>query len=501
MDKENVPPVTNLEDALTLIKHLQAENEKLTNQLKSKLKRAASEEEEQDEDSLSSRRKFARHEYQKLKQTERASLIAACRNSCLRGCDEKDKVAREKNFNEFACDLFCFGVKSQVSNRMNVLLDRPVIGQILENRVKESLKEQDEGTMKKLDGFCSRKLANMGLERANAFSKRTERVLSIGSAKCELKSYQSSKRKEAKGRKLVASTYNLPEVYTLPEQHVSKEHADLNLKDFLKSLVHLIYTCPQLRKHMHWFYDVQRGCPKVNHLKIGIFFYGFPLFKFPKRNGTVLCIQILNLIGLIQIPKYTWVKFFIVDSETGTCVWVLLEITDDEVLDLATECFEVVFQDIYGEMTVPNSNEPLSGQTIKISCDFHVKPDGKGLLNFNGTLSANMMYPSPYYKIGKDSLMNLSINTRSTATTIQQRRSDFEAIATFRDTQLSLFANERELILKDKHKSDEQKDKAITNKYKSLVQDKICAKAAALKSCCIHNRPLFMAAQNLFTWI
>ena len=114
MDKENVPPVTNLEDALTLIKHLQAENEKLSNQLKSKLKRAASEEEEQDEDSLSSRRKFARHEYQKLKQTERASLIAACRNSCLRGCDEKDKVAREKNFNEFACDLFCFGVKSQV---------------------------------------------------------------------------------------------------------------------------------------------------------------------------------------------------------------------------------------------------------------------------------------------------------------------------------------------------------------------------------------------------
>ena len=55
MDKENVPPVTNLEDALTLIKHLQAENEKLSNQLKSKLKRAASEEEEQDEDSLSSR--------------------------------------------------------------------------------------------------------------------------------------------------------------------------------------------------------------------------------------------------------------------------------------------------------------------------------------------------------------------------------------------------------------------------------------------------------------
>ena len=50
--------------------------------------------------------------------------------------------------------------------------------------------------------------------------------------------------------------------------------------------------------------------------------------------------------------------------------------------------------------------------------------------------------------------------------------------------------------MKDKHKSDEQKDKAITNKYKSLVQDKICAKAAALKSCCIHNRPLFMASHG-----
>ena len=91
----------------------------------------------------------------------------------------------------------------------------------------------------------------------------------------------------AKGRKLVASTYNLPEVCTLPEQHVSKEHADLNLKDFLKSLVHLINTCPQLRKHMHWFYDVQRGCPKVNHLKKKFFFMGFRCLS--SRKETALC--------------------------------------------------------------------------------------------------------------------------------------------------------------------------------------------------------------------
>ena len=97
---------------------------------------------------------------------------------------------------------------------------------------------------------------------------------------------------------------------------------------------------------MHWFYDVKRGVPKVNHLKIGIFFDGFPLFKFPKRPGTILAIQRLNLIGLVQIPKYMWIKFFIVASENSPGTWVLLYLTDNEVVELAVNGLPIVFPDL-----------------------------------------------------------------------------------------------------------------------------------------------------------
>ena len=221
---------------------------------------------------------------------------------------------------------------------------------------------------------------------------------------------------------------------------------------------------------MHWFYDVKLGVPKVNHLKIGIFFDGFPLFRFPKRPGTILAIQLLNLIGLVQIPKYMWIKFFIVASENSPGVWVLLYLTDDEVVDLAVNGLPIEFPNVYGDLTIPQTTETFSG-----------KPDGKALLALNGSKTANMMYPSPYYKIGKDSLMNLSINVREKATTLQQRRNDFREIYSLRKTNLKLYAQENALILKNKKLSSDEKSKQLRKLQEKLLETGISAKAAVLK--------------------
>ena len=100
----------------------------------------------------------------------------------------------------------------------------------------------------------------------------------------------------------------------------------------------------------------------------------------------------------------------------------------------------IEFPNVYGDLTIPQTTETFWGKKIIFTCEFYVKPEGKALLALNGSKTANMMYPSPYYKIGKDSLMNLSINVREKATTLQQRRNDFREIDSLRKTNLKLYA-------------------------------------------------------------
>jgi hypothetical protein len=132
------------------------------------------------------------------------------------------------------------------------------------------------------------------------------------------------------------------------------------LRDLLKQLVHLVFTTPQLRKHFHSFYNVQRQEVDWKHFKIGICFDGYPLFSTTKQGACMVAIQILNLIGLVQIPKYSWVQSFIVDKEQGKYTWYMLVDLDNDIFDIAQNGIEVDFFDT--TECVPGTTESLAGK-------------------------------------------------------------------------------------------------------------------------------------------
>ena len=63
----------------------------------------------------------------------------------------------------------------------------------------------------------------------------------------------------------------------------------------------------------------------------------------------------MNLIGLVQIPKYSWVQRFIVDK-----AWYMLVDLDNDIFDIAQNGIEVDFFDT--TECVPGTTESLAGK-------------------------------------------------------------------------------------------------------------------------------------------
>ena len=150
----------------------------------------------------------------------------------------------------------------------------------------------------------------------------------------------------------------------------------------------------------------------------------------------MVAIQILNLIGLVQIPKYSWVQSFIVDKEQGKYTWYMLVDLDNDIFNIVQNGIEVDFFDT--TECVPGTTESLAGKH-KFKISFYLKSDGKAVLWLNGSKTANMRYPTSYFKLHVDHMMNPICEAKDMRTQVND-------------------------------------------------------KAASIQTCCIHNSPLFMAS-------
>ena len=366
----------------------------------------------------------------------------------------KTNPQKEAEYDELLIEGMARGTNAEVMFRVGNLMNRENMKTALVNQAKRDEKLKKRSLKKKSEQFTARKLVGVSIQKTNRLLSAFHSSVSCAGVEIGNEAPKATKYSEQKFREEMRNTKYFPEVKTFPKEIIPKEQAYIKLRDLLKQVVHLVFTIPQLRKHFHSFYNVQRQEVDWKHFKIGICFDGYPLFSTTKQGACMVAIQILNLIGLVQIPKYSWVQSFIVDKEQGKYTWYMLVDLDNDIFDIAQNGMEVDFFDT----------------------------------------TANIRYPTPYFKLHVDHMMNPICEAKDYATSLEERRSDFERVKVFWDGNLKLHHKEKAQIQSNKKLTSDQKRKQTMNSYLKFMRTQVNDKAASIQTCCIHNSPLFMAS-------
>ena len=352
----------------------------------------------------------------------------------------KTNPQKEAEYDEFLIDGMARGTNAEVLFRVGNLMNRENVKTALVNQAKRDEKLKKRSLKKKSEQFTARKLVGVSIQKTNRLLSAFHSSVLCAGVEIGNGAPKATKYSEQKFREEMRNTKYFPEVKTFPKEIIPKEQAYIKLRDLLKQLVHLVFTTPQLRKHFHSFYNVQRQEVDWKHFKIGICFDGYPLFSTTKQGACMVAIQILNLIGLVQIPKYSWVQSFIVDKEQGKYTWYMLVDLDNDIFNIVQNGIVVDFFDT--TECVPGTTESLAGKH-KFKFSFYLKSDGKAVLWLNGSKTANVRCPTPYFELHVDHMMNPICEAKDYATSLEEQRSDFARINMFRNGNLKLHQKEK----------------------------------------------------------
>ena len=268
-------------------------------------------------------------------------------------------------FTSFLVDAISKGGEKKILSKVEQVMKNKTIKAILKKHSEKAAKVQARSAKRRADAFVARKLAQVSLKKANNISSAMQIDVNIAGETFSAPDCKSTRYGEEKARKEISSSKYFPEVNAFPPDIIPKEHAYIKIRDYLKMLVYLVNTTPELRKHHHSFFNVTRNSIDPRHFKIAIFFDGFPLFSTTKQGACIVCIKVLNLVGLLQMAKYQWVQSFIVDKEQGTCTWKALVEVDEDILAISKEGIDIEFpekpENCDFDWTFPGTTDSLTG--------------------------------------------------------------------------------------------------------------------------------------------
>lgn len=319
-DKENIPPSSYVEVLKSEIQALKKKAQKLQHTHR-EYKRTHSAAKISEKCLCTKRRRTDCSRFVTLHKSCKSEMITDIENYVTLQTEAEEQKA--ESMDALIMELFQRGSEERYERRIDALFQNERFASAFKKRMQRQEKDLANDPETQLDSYVARKVSGLGVKKRNKLVQSSApKVMLSDKITYHSAMYKESWYKDQKARTYAKSKVPyFPKVWSFPKSQFPQEHGYVRLKELLKTVIFVIFTSPDLRKQMHWFWDPEAKHFKVFHFQLAIFYDGFPLFKRNQRGACVACIQILNLIGLLQKPEFSFLQSFICDSEQGTQIY------------------------------------------------------------------------------------------------------------------------------------------------------------------------------------